>query len=145
MAEVSRNEVGAQESPIAILVDHNIEGQAARLWDTVKTEGWLTLQPLEMIMLADTSLPHDISDRQLWRYAQQGRMVLLTANRNMKGDDSLEQTMREENTPRSLPVLTISNSDRIKEREYRERCAERLFDIILEIDTYLGAARLFIP
>jgi hypothetical protein len=39
-------------------------------------------------------------------------MILLTANRSMKDEDSLEQVMREENTPSSLPVVTIGNADR---------------------------------
>ena len=35
----------------------------------------------------------DASDRLVWRYAQENQMMILTANRNMKGDDSLEQVM----------------------------------------------------
>jgi hypothetical protein len=42
-------------------------------------------------------------------FAQAQKMILLTANRNMEGDDSLEQTIRNENTLISLPVLTIAN------------------------------------
>jgi len=30
------------------------------------------------------------SDRLVWRYAQDHQMMILTANRNMKGEDSLE-------------------------------------------------------
>jgi hypothetical protein len=72
-------------------------------------------------------------------------MMILTANRNMKGDDSLEQVMREENTENSFPVLTIGNLDRLSEAEYRERCAERLIEIAVDIDNYKGVGRLFIP
>lgn len=32
---------------------------------------------------------------------------LLTANRNAKGEDSLEQVMREENEPTSFTIITI--------------------------------------
>jgi hypothetical protein len=52
------------------------------------------------------------SDRVVWQFAQTNQMILITANRNMKGDDSLEQTIREDNTPTSLPILTIGNPDR---------------------------------
>jgi hypothetical protein len=45
----------------------------------------------------------------------------------------------------SLPVLTITRAERLKERIYRERCAEQLLKIILDLDDYLGTARLFIP
>lgn len=64
----------------------------------------------------------------------------------MKGEDSLEQVMREENAPNSLPVLTIGNADRIlSDLFYRNLCVERLVDIVLDIDDYRGAMRIFIP
>ncbi len=72
-------------------------------------------------------------------------MLLLTDNRSMKEQDSLEQTIREENTPTSLPVLTIGSVDRLDERVYRERCVERLLEIGLNLDDYLGTGRIFIP
>jgi hypothetical protein len=53
--------------------------------------------------------------------------------------------MREENTENSFPVLTIGNLDRLSEAEYRERCAERLIEIAVDIDNYTGVGRLFIP
>ncbi len=87
----------------------------------------------------------DSSDRLVWRYAQAHQMMILTANRNMKGEDSLEQVMREENVEDSLPVVTIGSLDRFSEPDYRERCAERLIEIVVEIDQYKGAGRLFIP
>ncbi|GIK56439.1 MAG: hypothetical protein BroJett015_21020 [Chloroflexota bacterium] len=36
-------------------------------------------------------------------------MILLTNNRNMDDADFLEQTIREENMPTSLRVLTVAN------------------------------------
>jgi hypothetical protein len=72
-------------------------------------------------------------------------MVLLTGNRSMKGDDSLEQTLREENTPEALPVITIAGLARLDERGYRERCSLRLLEIMLDIDQYRGTRRVFIP
>lgn len=54
--------------------------------------------------------------------------------------------MREENTPTSLPVVTIGNIERLlAEPDYRDRCVNRLVDIVLDIDTYRGARRIFIP
>jgi len=73
-------------------------------------------------------------------------MILLTANRSMKGKDSLEQVMREENTPTSLPVITIGNADRLlSDAEYRQSCVESLLEIVLAIDDYRGSMRIFIP
>lgn len=67
-------------------------------------------------------------------------MIVLTANRNMKGDDSLEQVIREENTLQSFPIVTIGN-----EQIYRERCANRLVEILFDIDNYMGVGRVYIP
>ncbi|MFM7713146.1 MAG: ACP S-malonyltransferase, partial [Microcystis sp.] len=85
-------------------------------------------------------------DRVVWRYAQANQMILITANRSMKGKDSLEQVMREENTPTSLPVVTIGNIERLlAEPDYRDRCVNRLVDIVVDIEDYQGARRIFIP
>lgn len=130
---------------ITILADHNIEGQAALLWGTLAANGWLELLPIRLVTFAQVGLAVKSSDRVVWRYVQAHRMVLLTDNRNMSGNDSLQRTLQEENTLSSLPVLTIGSRDRMHQRDYRERCAERLVEIVIEIDTYLGSSRLFIP
>jgi hypothetical protein len=72
-------------------------------------------------------------------------MILLTANRSMKGENYLEQVMREEMTPTSLPVITISDADRLlNDSQYRQRCAVRMAEIVLDINDYMGVSRLFI-
>jgi hypothetical protein len=68
-------------------------------------------------------------------------MILLTGNRTMKGKNSLEQVLREENKPDSFPVLTIGNVDRIDDRDYRNRCADRIVEIALDIDQYVEFGR----
>jgi len=130
---------------ITILVDHNIEGQALILWGAISAEGWLELLPLRLITFAQAGLPPESSDREVWRFAQSNGMMLLTSNRRMKEADALEQTIREENTTTSLPVLTIGNVKRTVEKAYRERCAARLLEIALDLERYLGAGRIFIP
>ena len=115
------------------------------LWGTPATEGWLALCPLQLVTFAHAGLPLDSSDRTVWRFAQAQGMLLLTHNRNMRGEDSLEQTIREENTSTSLPVLTIGRVERLRERSYRERCAIRLIEVGLEVEDHLGAGRIFIP
>lgn len=72
-------------------------------------------------------------------------MIILTANRNMKGEDSLEKVMREENTTDSFPVVTIGDLKRLDELDYREQCVDRLIEIVLDIENYIGVGRLFIP
>lgn len=63
----------------------------------------------------------------------------------MKEADSLEKTIREVNTPVSLPVITIGNVSRMLDRVYLERCKLRLLEIMLYLDNYAGAGRVFIP
>jgi hypothetical protein len=130
---------------ITIFVDHNIEGQAALLLSTLESQGWVDLGLLRVATFEELSLPVESSDREIWRFVQEHRMLLLTGNRNMTGEDSLQQTIRDENRPESIPVVTIANVNRVAERNYREECATRLASICLDIEDYLGTGRLFIP
>ncbi|HBB34851.1 MAG TPA: ACP S-malonyltransferase [Cyanobacteria bacterium UBA8803] len=128
-----------------VLVDHHLKGYIVLLQGTLYSEGWLDLLPIRFVFFEEVGLAVDSSDRVVWRFAQDNQMFLLTANRNAKGNDSLEQTMREEGTFTSLPVITIGNLDRLLEREYREQCSARLIDIMMYVENYLGVSRLFIP
>lgn len=127
------------------LVDHNIEGQALLLFGSITSEGWLNILPISFVTFDQVQLPINSKDRVVWRFAQENQMILLTANRSMNDEDSLEQVLREENSQTSFPVVTIANVDRIVERDYRERCVERLVEIAIYIDNYMGVSRLFIP
>jgi predicted nuclease of predicted toxin-antitoxin system len=130
---------------MTFLVDYNLDGYALIFLGILTKLGWLEFAPIRFVTFREAGLSMDSSDRIVWRYAQAHQMIILTANRNMKGEDSLEQVMREENTEISLPVVTIGNLDRFTETDYRERCVERLMEIVLDIDQYKGAGRLFIP
>ena len=128
------------------LVDHNLRGHSVVLAGSLTASGWLDLVSIRFILFEEVGLAVTSDDRVVWRYAQTNRMILTTANRSMKGKDSLEQVMREENTPRSLPVITIGNIDRLLlEPNYRDRCVNRLIDIVVDIEDYEGARRIFIP
>lgn len=131
--------------PLTILIDHNIAGQARLLRDVLVETGWLDLLSLRMLTLAQAGLPVDSSDVVIWRFAQQHRMLILTDNRRMAGNNSLEETIRTENTTTSMPVITVGNRQRLRVRSYREQCASRLVEIILDLDQYLGTGRVYIP
>jgi predicted nuclease of predicted toxin-antitoxin system len=128
-----------------VLVDYNLTGYIVLFQGTLATDGWLELLAIRFVTLQEAGLAADTSDRMIWQFAQSNQMLLLTANRNAKGKDSLEQTIREEGTATSLPVLTVGSLDRLVEREYREQCSARLADVVLSIENYLGVSRLFIP
>lgn len=73
---------------LTLFVDHNIEGHALLLWETLETEGWPELLPLQIVTFAHMGLSIESTDRVVWRFAQVKRMLLLTANRRMKGEDT---------------------------------------------------------
>ncbi|MEG4121802.1 ACP S-malonyltransferase [Microcoleus sp. N9_B4] len=128
------------------LVDHNLRGHAVLLSGSILSGGWLDWVFIRFITFDEVSLPIDSDDRVVWRLAQSNQMILLTANRSMKGENSLEQVMREEISSTSLPVITIGDADRLlNDSEYRERCVIRLVEIVIDINTYMGVSRLFIP
>jgi hypothetical protein len=128
-----------------VLLDHHMKKQGVLLWATMDSEGWLKLLDIPMLTFDDVGLSIDSSDRDIWRLAQERQLILLTGNRNKDGKDSLEQTIQDENAPTSLPVVTVSIVERLEDRIYRERCAERLAEIIFDIEDYLGAGRIYIP
>ena len=128
------------------LIDHNLKGHALVFFGAIASQGWLDTVSIQFVTFAEIELSINSDDRVVWRLAQENQMILLTANRSMKGKNSLEQVMREENTAISLPVITIGNADRLlNDSEYRERCVERLIEIVLNIDDYRGSMRIFIP
>jgi hypothetical protein len=122
-----------------------MEGDAVLLWGVMAAEGLLELADAELATFKQVGLSTDTPDREVWRFVQGNRMILLTNNRNMDGPDSLELTLREEVTFHSLPVLTIGRKDRLENKAYRTRCASRLAEVIMEIEKYLGTTRIFIP
>jgi hypothetical protein len=128
-----------------ILVDHHLDGYIVLLQGALANDGWLDLLPIRFRLLEDVGLAIDSSDRVVWRFAQENQMILLTANRRMKGKDSLEQTICEENTSQLLPVVTIGKVGRISNQEYRGQCAARLAEIIMYPENSLGVGRIFIP
>lgn len=128
-----------------VLLDHHLKKQGILHWATMGSEGWLKLLDIPMLTFEDVGLPIDSRDRDVWRFAQEKQLILLTGNRNKDGEDSLEQTIRNENTPNSLPVVTIGMTDKLEERDYREQCAEGLVEIVLNIENYLGVGRIYIP
>jgi len=130
---------------LTVLVDEHLRGQAILLQGTLAAQGWLELLGLHLATFEEVGLSEGSDDRAIWRFVQTHGMLLLTGNRQMKGPDSLEQTIREENSSTALPVLTIGRVDRLDERAYREACSRRLVEIVVDIESYLGTGRVFIP
>src|SRR4051794_20828269 len=74
----------------------------------------------EMLTFRHLGLANTSSDLVVWQACQTERLVLLTSNRNEKGKESLEWTLKKFNLPDSLPVLTLTNAPRfLMEPSYR--------------------------
>ena len=97
-----------------ILADANCEGHLALLLGLFhqhwRQEVWEFLR-LAQVSFADLRLPPAASDREVWEVCQRAHVVLVTANRNDAGPESLEATIQPQNTPQSLPVCTRSASE----------------------------------
>ncbi|NEO18776.1 MULTISPECIES: DUF5615 family PIN-like protein [unclassified Moorena] len=128
------------------LIDHNLERHAKVLLGNIANQGWLETLPIRFVYFQEVELAIDSNDRIVWRFAQANQMIILTANRRMKGKDALEKVLREENNSNSLPVITIGNANRVlDEGAYRDKCVDRLLEIVIDIENYMGVGRLFIP
>ena len=127
-----------------ILLDHDCEGYAVFLMTGLQETGWQHLLTIEFLRLRDLGLPNTTSDHAIWRRCQQDRLLLLTHNRNQDDATSLQATIRRENTTRSLPRLTIPRLERLLHADYRQRAAHRLAEILIDLDNYLGAGRIFL-
>ena len=123
-----------------------MEGQAKLLFQTLQELGWVELLDLRLTTFAEVGLVASNTDRIVWRRAQELGMLLLTDNRNKSGSSSLEQTLLNEATDKALPTLTISRVQRLMtDPAYREACAERVAEIVIDLETYRGVPRLYIP
>lgn len=133
----------------AVLADVNIEGHVDFLMTLARGavwgEFWQALQ-LDYLYFADVGLMPDAADSEIWQLCQSAGYVLVTNNRNEDDAESLEATIRTRNTVESLPVLTIGDTERLRNsREYAERVAEGLLDALLRIDELRGTGRLYLP
>jgi hypothetical protein len=133
----------------AILSDVNIEGHVQILINILESAAWQgvwALFNLQAYTFRDLGLDAKTPDVVLWQVCQQQEVILITANRNDDGPDSLESTIRTMNTIQSLPVFTIADADRIlHSRTYAERVVERLLDYLIDIDNYRGTGRQYLP
>lgn len=106
---------------------------------------WDSLQ-LEVFWLTDVGMESATPDRVVWETCQREGLVLVTANRNQDGEDSLESAIHEQNDDQSLPVITIGDVERVSlDPDYADRAADRLLVYLFEMERYLGAGRLYVP
>jgi predicted nuclease of predicted toxin-antitoxin system len=132
-----------------IMSDNDVTGHFRRLSEICQSADWVDFWEslgCEICTFADVGLSPDAKDAEVWRVCQARDVVLITGNRNAEGPDSLEITIRAQNVPQSLPVLTLADPDRVlQDRRYAEAVVERLMEILMEIESLRGAGRLYLP
>jgi hypothetical protein len=94
----------------------------------------------------DGGLSESSTDREVWNVCQAEQLILITDNRNLDSEDSLEATIRRNNTPTSLPVFTIADMSEFRtDNSYVELEIESLFDYLVRIDDVRGTGRRYLP
>lgn len=135
--------------PRGLLADANLVGHVRGLVAHLAGGEWAELwrpHGLPLVTFNVLGLSTDTPDRELWRVCQREELILVTANRNHDGPDSLEAVIRTENTAAALPVFTISDAERVfQSRDYADRVALSLLEHILDLPVYLGSGRVYLP
>ncbi len=132
-----------------ILADVQVRGFVRALRREMQTVYWADFweyaNPV-FVTFDDIGLSADATDREIWLTCQDRQLILLTDNRNKESEDSLEATIREHNTPLSLPVFTIGDLPRFRlSKEYAQRVIEFVYRYLIDIDGVRGTGRLYLP
>jgi hypothetical protein len=132
-----------------VLADINIQGHVRFLVQLLESDVWRELwQALDLhyAAFADVGLEEQATDAVVWELCQERGYVLITSNRNQKGSDSLEATIRLRSTAGSLPVLTLADPERLRQdRDYAGRVAASLLQTLFDMDSFRGTGRLYLP
>ena len=133
----------------AIMADHDCEGQMQVLLRLLAAAEWhalWTALAVRVESFASLGVPPHTPDANLWHLCQTQQIVLITGNRNEEGPTSLEATLQASNTPTSLPVLTLSEPQRVlSSRTYANRVVERLVEYLIDVENLRGTGRLYLP
>lgn len=130
---------------ITILLDNDLDGFARYFEVGLRETGWDQIVICHFKRLRDYGLPVNHPDQEIWRFVQAQGLWLVTNNRNGVGETSLQVTLQCENTPECLPVITISDKERLRVADYRQRVTDGLIDIVISPEKYRGTGRLFLP
>jgi hypothetical protein len=133
----------------AIMADHDSEGHVQVLLRLLTSTAWVDVWhelAIGVESFASLGLLTNTPDAVLWQVCQAQQIILITGNRNKAGPQTIEAVIERENTPTSLPVLTIGVPSRVlSSQSYAERVVIRLLEILLDLEQYLGTGRLYLP
>ncbi len=132
-----------------LVADANIQGQVEHLVECMQAYAWAEFwQALDLVLyrFEDLGLSMSATDLEVWNACQAEALILVTDNRNLDSEDSLEAIIRRNNTPESLPVFTIADMNQFRtNNSYVDRVVEALYDYLVRIDDVRGTGRLYLP
>jgi hypothetical protein len=121
---------------VTLLIDAPVDGHAEVLAMRLSSETWREFSAqlnIQFVHLEQVGLDRTAKDDAVWRVCQTNGYYLLTANRNLESDDSLEATIRREGKADSLPVFSFADADRIYQSTvYLDEVVEALLDYLLD-------------
>jgi hypothetical protein len=134
---------------VTLLVDANLDGHAELLDRRLRSATWQEVRDhldIQFLHFESAGLDRTTPDDVVWRSCQEQGYYLLTANRNLESEASLEATIRREGTAQGLPVFTFADADRIYQSPaYLDEVVETLLEYLLDQENYRGSGRLFLP
>ena len=132
-----------------LLVDVNIQGQMKSIQLIFKSTEWAEFWhdlDLEFLHFSQVGLNRRSKDSEIWRTCQREELILVTANRNHDGLDSLGEMIASENSDIALPAITIGDQEALRlSKQYALKVAIRILEILYDIDIYRGSGRAFVP
>lgn len=132
-----------------LLADVNAEGHLRAILTVCRGAAWREFWHsigVTVHTFTTAGLPTTTPDDELWDWCQGRDTLLLTSNRNARGPDSVQATIVKRGSVRDLPVLTLSDPDRVlRDRAYVEDVAVRVMAILDELERSRGSGRLWLP
>jgi hypothetical protein len=132
-----------------LVADANIQGQVEHLVTCMRADAWADFwEALELVLyrFEDIGLSTSATDLEVWNVCQAEGLILITDNRNLDSEDSLEATIRRNNTPLSLPVFTIDDMNQFRTNSsYVDHVVEAFYDYLMRLDEVRGTGRLYLP
>ena len=134
---------------LRLMADHDVEGHLdvlLRIWTSIRWRALWQALDCRIESFERLGIRVDASDAEVWQMCQDNEILLVTGNRNEESQLSLEATIRNLGSARSLPVLTISRPGRVmKDSNYAEQVAERVLEFLIDLENLRGAGRLYVP
>ncbi len=134
---------------LKVMADIDAEGHLTvllRIWESEAwSEVWRFLG-VKIVTFPKVGLEPNATDECVWQVWQSNEIVWITNNRNQDSPTSLESTIRANNDTHSVPVITLADGPRLlTEPTYAVKAAEKILNILFDLESFRGSGRLFAP